>query len=116
MATPVANTLTLVLVFGLIVGTIAATSLWSVARAVTIHKHPDWTFNAAFGFVYTRGLIAFALSAAIIAVIWFFPWWPTDSNASIAIGLRINATFLVMAIDLLHYYRTILGKIRKPPA
>lgn len=66
------NALTLIVVLVAMAGVLIALSLWTVARTVARLKHPDWSFTAAFGYVYTRGLIAFALTGAVIAAIWFY--------------------------------------------
>jgi uncharacterized BrkB/YihY/UPF0761 family membrane protein len=108
------NALTLAVVLVAMAGVLIALSLWTVARTVTRLKHPDWSFNAAFGYVYRRGLIAFALTGAVIAAIWFLPWWPPSETPS-AMGIRFQLTLFIIVADLFYYYRAVIGQIRKPP-
>jgi hypothetical protein len=110
------STLALALLISVVAGGILLISMMSVARAVALHKHPDWAFNAAFNYVYARGIAGLAVTAAIVAAIWFVPEWIPGMSANKTVRpWQAMATVFVIIVDNLHYYFSVIEKIRRPP-
>jgi hypothetical protein len=110
------NTLGFALLIAVIGGAVAAISMLSVARTVAIHKHTDWPFNAAFNYVYARGMFGLAVTALVIAAIWLVPMFVPNMLPHDELKItQAIATAAVIVITNIHYYAVVIEKIRRPP-
>jgi hypothetical protein len=114
--TTLMNTLAFALLIVVIGGAVATISMLSVARALAIHKHCEWPFNAAFNYVYVRGMLGLTVTALLIAGIWLTPLVVPNilPHNELATAQAI-ATITVVVMTNIHYYAVVIERIRRPP-
>jgi len=110
------NTIAFALLVAVLGGTFATITMLSVARTVALYKHRDWTFNAAFNYVYVRGMLGLAVTAAIVAAIWLIPIFVSNVLPHDELkATQAIATVAVIVMTNIHYYAVVIEKIRRPP-
>lgn len=103
--------LLVIVVLATLTGMIAVSVSWMVG----LHKHPSWTFDAAFKHVFVRSIVWTAGVLAIIGAIWWLPSFfiPTALERD-ARSWQVMATLGTAILSNLFYYATIVGSIRRP--
>jgi len=90
--------------------------LWfSIARIVWLHKHPSWTFKAAFDHLFQRSVLWLLAFALVVAAIWLLPAYVVPDSLTPDTRLwQAIATFATAILSNLLYYAFIVERIRRP--
>ena len=106
-----------ILVFALFASVgLAIVFVFSVTRQVALHKHGDWKFGDAVGFVALRGAAALAVFALAMTAIWIGPGTMALPYSPDEIRFGQIALTAVLAIGMnVHWYGYVLSRISRPP-